>query len=120
MPEWLQLTQVIVGTGFVVGTIVRGGGTWVLSHTIKRDLKDLQDEFRRGMKELQDDLSALKERVDRYNGSDLWGEVETKVGGIEVQQKLLAQTIGYLSDRITSLAKDVADDRNRHDTRRRP
>lgn len=118
MPEWLQITQVIVGTAFVVGTVLRGGSMWVFNHTIKRDIKDLGDGVKRDIKDLTNDFISLKERVDRYNGSDIWGEVETKVGGIEVEQKLLKQRVDYLQDRLNALNGDVTAERNRRDERR--
>lgn len=92
MPPWLELTQVIVGTGFVVGTIVRGGAAWVFSNTIKRDLARLGER-----------IDELKTRVDDYDGSAIWSAVQVKVGGIETDQKLLSQRVGYLADQVADL-----------------
>lgn len=92
MPPWLETVQVIVGTGFVLGTIARGTATWVFNNTLKRDMARINER-----------IDELKARIDNSGSSEMWDEVQVKVGGIELDGKLLRQSVDYALGRISTL-----------------
>lgn len=92
MPPWLETAQVIVGTGFVLGTIARGTATWVLNHTIKRDITRINER-----------IDELKTRMDNSGSSEMWDDVQKKVGSIEIDQRLLSQRVGFVSEQLSAL-----------------
>lgn len=105
MPEWLQVVSTIVAGAFTVGTIARGVGIWVWTNTIKRDLKDIRDE-----------LARMSARIDEWDGSEIWGDVQVKVGTVEVDQRLLKQSVEFILGRMTALESNF----NAMRERRRP
>lgn len=106
MPPWLETAQVVVGTGFVLGTIARGTATWVFNHTLKRDMARLSER-----------IDELKTRMDNSGSSETWDEVQEKVGGIELDGKLLRQSVNYALERITTLENNFNAARERRGQR---
>ncbi len=92
MPEWLQVLSTIIAATFTVGMTTRGLATWVLTNTIKRDIKDLREE-----------IARVSKRIDDWDGSEVWNGVQIKVGNIETDAKLIRQSLGYCFDRVTTL-----------------
>lgn len=92
MPSWLQVASTIVAAFFTIGVVARGVATWVWTVTIKRDLARINEQ-----------IAELHKRIDDYDGSEIWGEVQTKVGGIEIDQRLLKQSVEFVSSRLTTL-----------------
>lgn len=111
MPEWLTVASTAVAAAFTVGTVVRGVATWVWTNTIKRDLSRLSER-----------IDELRTEFDNYDGSDLWSDVQTKVGSIEVDQRLLKQDFGHLSKEVERISQEFnaqqRDRRYRNDDRR--
>ena len=92
MPPWLQVVSTIVAASFTIGTLARGIATWVWANTIKRDLADLKA-----------DIERTNKRIDNWDGSEIWGQVEVKVGDLEVDLKLFRLRLEYVEKHIESL-----------------
>ena len=102
MPPWLQVVSTIVAASFTIGTLARGVATWVWTNTIKRDLADLREEILR-----------TNRRIDDWDGSEVWGAVQVKVGNCEVDQKLLRQSLEFALSRLTNLENNFNNMRER-------
>ena len=105
MPPWLQLVSTVVAALLASGTIARGVATWVWTHTLKRDIQDLRDE-----------ISRTNKRIDEWDGSEIWGAVQAKVGNIEVDQKLARQSMEFFAGRLNTLENNFNGMRERRRT----
>lgn len=106
MPPWLETAQVIVGTGFVLGTIARGTATWVFNNTLKRDMARINER-----------IDELKSRMDNSGSAEMWDEVQEHVGNIEVDGKLLKQSVDFALGRISTLENNFNASREQRRTR---
>ena len=107
MAGWFSLAQSVIAAAFTIGLVIRGIVAWyVRSHDGQIDRVHQGDLLRVR-------VDALASSIDRLvkKGSETWSDVESKVGSLEVDLKVLERTVLLLAPRLEALERAREHDR---------